>query len=125
MDFSFQVPRKILQFEDDGKGGYKKKEITRVVEHYVKECVSGDRKLYKYFKKKYNNVNHEEQFNALPSQEDLNDTIKQFQEDFRTIERGGISSENEQDHGEIDESRGSDADSELRSSEESRDWWWR
>lgn len=100
MDFTFKVPRKILQFENDGEGGFKSKVVTRVVEQLVKECVSGDRKLYKYFKKKYVNNNHEEQFNALPEQGELDVITKQFQEELRASKGRGVPSENESDNGE-------------------------
>lgn len=37
------------------------------------ECVSGDRKMYKYLKNKYKNFNHEESLSILPSGKELNE----------------------------------------------------
>jgi hypothetical protein len=37
------------------------------------ECVSGDRKMYKYLKNKYKNFNHEESLSVLPNQKELDE----------------------------------------------------
>ena len=37
------------------------------------ECVSGDRKMYKYLKNKYKNFNHEESLSVLPNQKEMDE----------------------------------------------------
>lgn len=90
-EFNWKVKRKIAQVNLDGEA--KVEFVERLVDAYTKECVSAERKFYKYLKRKYYNFEHEEQLNALPSQEDLNDTIKQFKEDLQNARKRGISNE--------------------------------
>lgn len=120
-DFTHKVKRSIMQVEPQEDGSIKFNTVERVVEAYTIECISGDRKIYKYLKRKYTNINHEEQFNMLPEQGELDDIQQQFQEDLRAAKRRGVSSENEQDHGSDQQSRESEVESELSSDQESRD----
>lgn len=47
--------------------------VYKEVEKETVECVSGARKVYKYMKRKFYNVDHEESFNKFPDQEEINE----------------------------------------------------
>jgi len=65
---------KILQFNPETK---ESKLVDRMVSAYTKECISGDRKIYQFMKKKYNNHDLVQEFNFLPSEEKLEELAKE------------------------------------------------
>lgn len=50
--------------------------VEKIVDKQVIECVSGDRKVYQFMKKKLHNIDHEETLNELPSKQELNELTK-------------------------------------------------
>jgi len=52
------------------------------------ECVSGDRKMYKYLKRKYMNFNHEEVLTPLPDQGVMDDIQEQYLNEARENAKG-------------------------------------
>jgi hypothetical protein len=54
----------VLSFDEDGKVSYQEQEVPC----YITECVSPERNLYQYFKRKYMDFGYEQQLNVLPSQ---------------------------------------------------------
>jgi len=72
-EIEHRIMGKILQFNPETK---KSILVDRMVSAYTKECISGDRKIYQYMKKKYNNPNLEQEFNFLPSKEKLEELAK-------------------------------------------------
>ena len=56
--------------------------VMRSGTSFITECISGDRKFYKYMKRKYMNFEHEEILTPLPDDSELNEIAKQAKEDF-------------------------------------------
>ena len=76
-DIEFTVRRQIYQF---GLGGVVDL-VWRDVPAYLIECTSGSRKVYKYFKRKWNNPDFVAEFSTLPSAEDLDELAKTVMDD--------------------------------------------
>lgn len=63
----------ILQYNAETK---KVKAVQREHESRLLECVSEDRNLYKYFKRKYYNHDYEMRLTQLPNKKALNDILE-------------------------------------------------
>lgn len=73
-EIEHRVIRKILSFNSETEEvDYVDSEVSA----YTKECISGDRKIYQFMKKKYNNPDLEQEFNFLPSQNKLEELAKE------------------------------------------------
>lgn len=66
-EVEFRVVRKIIAFDKDKNI----KLVDREVSSFTNECVSGDRKVYQYLKKKYNNPELEVTLTKIPKLEEL------------------------------------------------------
>ncbi len=58
------------------------KEVRRRVEKVNIECVSGDRKIYRYMKRKYNEPNLEMSLNKFPTQQEMDELQNHIKDDM-------------------------------------------
>ena len=56
--------------------------VLRTVEKETVECVSGDRKIYKYMKRKYHNEELEADFRPMPTKEDIDELTETIKDDM-------------------------------------------
>ena len=75
------MPTEKLVYQFDGVNN-KVNTVKRKVNSKLIECTSGKRKLYKFFKKKYNNSNEELVLNQLPSTEALDEIRNQIRHEL-------------------------------------------
>jgi hypothetical protein len=75
-EIEFVVKRQIYQLD-----GEEVKLVWREVPAFLIECTSGSRKIYKYLKRKWTNLDYEASFNKLPSVADLENIATQVIED--------------------------------------------
>jgi len=85
-EIEFTVRRKIWQFGVDAEGKTTTNLAWSDVPAYLKECTSGARKIYKYMKRKWTNINYEASFNKLPSAADLENIANTVIDDEELIE---------------------------------------
>jgi len=52
--------------------------VERPVDSFTTECVTASRKVYQYMKRKYVNPNHEESFNVLPEESEIQKIQDQY-----------------------------------------------
>lgn len=77
----------VAQVTEDGKVSVVEKEVYKP----VVECVSPDRKFYKFLKKKMRNIEHEESLSHLPSK----DALKELTEEIIAMETNNKEDSNE------------------------------
>jgi hypothetical protein len=88
----------VLSFGEDGKVSYQEQEVPV----FIVECVSAERKLYQYFKRKYIDFGYEEQLRELPSQAEQKELTDQIlkgmkEEEGEARQTGGLDDENDID----------------------------
>lgn len=84
-EIEFTVRRQIYQFGDDGTGKTEMQLVWREVPAILIECTSGARKIYKYLKRKWTNLDYEASFNKLPSVADLENIANQVMADEELV----------------------------------------
>lgn len=106
-EIEFTVRRQIYQFGDDGTGKTEMQLVWREVPAILIECTSGARKIYKYLKRKWTNLDYEASFNKLPSVADLENIANQVMADEELVnsmkdlkKSGKIIKENNDNRGE-------------------------
>jgi len=80
-EIEVETKKQIYQFGSDKDGKTEINLVWRVVPAFITECTSGGRKIYKYLKRKWNNLDHEATFNKLPSIADLENIAKEIMSD--------------------------------------------
>lgn len=88
-ELEHRVIRPIYSFGVDADGKNVMKLVNREVSAYTRECVSGDRKMYKYFKKKFMNEDHEEILTKLPEVSELEKLATSILTDEELKPQGG------------------------------------
>ena len=65
--------------------------VKREVSAFIRECVSGQRKIYQYLKKKWNNDEYEAKFQQLPEVDEMVDLAKQIinDDELKASSQGG------------------------------------
>ena len=80
-EIEFVVKRQIYQFGSDENGLTDLKLVWRDVPAFLIECTSGSRKMYKYLKRKWTNLEYEASFSQLPSLADLENVANTITDD--------------------------------------------
>jgi len=80
--WTFQVMGKILQFNEFGDTEI----VDGAVDKIIVECVSSERKVYQYFKKKYMNFGYEAELNVLPNEKEKRDLRNEILTDLKKEE---------------------------------------
>ena len=112
--------RRILQFDSVKK---EIRSVIRDVQCPIVECTEPKRMLYKFLKKKYNNINAEMEVVPLPTTEELNGITEQIKQELNsrkaslsTDAGGGLFSPPSENGGDKVESGGYHVESSLPSS---------